>query len=856
MCRDMPSINFLVTPRLRKMVKQRGDRLISPIYEDQYGRWAIVLCPFGESGSKPGHCAVYLDCLGLHPGITRLTVKGGTLRAMGSSRILVTKELPARTVSGYIDTGESHRVFACVNFIRTSLLPGDFALSVDFEVDDASVTQGFMLRSVLLQPSTTLESAAVESAPVTDTRGCSWSLVVGPPTADGTLSCVLRLVSLPPGVRTAVIDARFGLLHDRRKIRTLVMEKSLARPACLSCSVEREVGMVDFCRLEDLPSAFLVQCEVCVRLLAHDKLLASVPDTTDLMAHKAPWVLSEPYIHENGTIWDMMYTMRPPVTDKDEASLAVYVRIRGLPAHIHGLRIKGRVRIVSRTTGVHERAIPVSPWLSTRDKRQNTWGFNAWTGLGTAFVIRAYLEMESIMTSTPMEWPIDSFQQLQAQHPRGRPTCGPGFVDHLGIQWCLNLFPQGHERSTEGYCSLFLSLVELPPEVETVAVRAIILVKQGPCDVILQAEFDRPNRWFSLNGGHKAVQQIGAFDFLETRKLNDEPVNLSCRIEHSMIARRDYCALDVSVREDGAIELDGMIMEDERIHGRVVMVHSSTGAIFCLAADCESVDVQGRPHVHLCLRHIVESKTLFLKEARLIMMDQNCTLFTFQQTLEGVRPLQEGVLVTWGDGLWDSFQGPLRCTIRVQLTLSEESASLPTPERDLEELLLDILGPNDQTVPVRGPRRNKKGKKKPVIAPAGPGQVSEMDTPLEDTIITPPSPVESPPSPVESPPSPVEPSPALVIEDEDEMVLDSMLCPISHCIMQDPVMAPDLHTYDRVHLDAWIAKAQSLGVPVCSPLTREVFVKGFKLLPNLTIRKMIQEYLESVRSGQVQERGP
>ena len=74
--------------------------------------------------------------------------------------------------------------------------------------------------------------------------------------------------------------------------------------------------------------------------------------------------------------------------------------------------------------------------------------------------------------------------------------------------------------------------------------------------------------------------------------------------------------------------------------------------------------------------------------------------------------------------------------------------------------------------------------------------------------------------------------------------------------MQDPVMAPDLHTYDRVHLDAWIAKAQSLGVPVCSPLTREVFVKGFKLLPNLTIRKMIQEYLESVRSGQVQERGP
>ena len=86
-----------------------------------------------------------------------------------------------------------------------------------------------------------------------------------------------------------------------------------------------------------------------------------------------------------------------------------------------------------------------------------------------------------------------------------------------------------------------------------------------------------------------------------------------------------------------------------------------------------------------------------------------------------------------------------------------------------------------------------------------------------------------------------------VLENTKNKVPDSanapkaFLCPILHEVMIDPVLAADGHTYERAAIDRWFQKSS------VSPMTGQR-VKSRDVLPNFTIKSMIQEWIDSENS--------
>ncbi|XP_010461826.1 PREDICTED: U-box domain-containing protein 26 [Camelina sativa] len=71
-------------------------------------------------------------------------------------------------------------------------------------------------------------------------------------------------------------------------------------------------------------------------------------------------------------------------------------------------------------------------------------------------------------------------------------------------------------------------------------------------------------------------------------------------------------------------------------------------------------------------------------------------------------------------------------------------------------------------------------------------------------------------------------------------------CPISLDLMSDPVTISTGQTYDRTSIDSWIA----MGNTTC-PVTR-VSLSDFTLIPNHTLRRLIQEWCVANRSNGVE----
>ena len=69
----------------------------------------------------------------------------------------------------------------------------------------------------------------------------------------------------------------------------------------------------------------------------------------------------------------------------------------------------------------------------------------------------------------------------------------------------------------------------------------------------------------------------------------------------------------------------------------------------------------------------------------------------------------------------------------------------------------------------------------------------------------------------------------------------AFLCPILHEVMVDPVLAADGHTYERAAIGRRFHKSNA------SPMTGQR-VKSCEVLPNFTIKSMIQEWIDSENS--------
>ena len=63
-------------------------------------------------------------------------------------------------------------------------------------------------------------------------------------------------------------------------------------------------------------------------------------------------------------------------------------------------------------------------------------------------------------------------------------------------------------------------------------------------------------------------------------------------------------------------------------------------------------------------------------------------------------------------------------------------------------------------------------------------------------------------------------------------------------LMRDPVLAMDGHTYERSEIERWLADHQT-SPKTNSPLPSKM------LVPNHSVKSMVQEYLEAAKKGYV-----
>ena len=73
-------------------------------------------------------------------------------------------------------------------------------------------------------------------------------------------------------------------------------------------------------------------------------------------------------------------------------------------------------------------------------------------------------------------------------------------------------------------------------------------------------------------------------------------------------------------------------------------------------------------------------------------------------------------------------------------------------------------------------------------------------------------------------------------------VQEVIVCPITHDIMKDPVVAADGHTYDRPAIQLWLQKRQK------SPMTNEP-LDDLNLVSNIRLRQLIELFIQAVPGG-------
>ena len=65
--------------------------------------------------------------------------------------------------------------------------------------------------------------------------------------------------------------------------------------------------------------------------------------------------------------------------------------------------------------------------------------------------------------------------------------------------------------------------------------------------------------------------------------------------------------------------------------------------------------------------------------------------------------------------------------------------------------------------------------------------------------------------------------------------IESLTCPITHQIMEDPVITKYGHTYERKEIENWIEKSGN------DPLTKKPLTKN-DIFPNFQLKNLIEEY--------------
>jgi hypothetical protein len=84
---------------------------------------------------------------------------------------------------------------------------------------------------------------------------------------------------------------------------------------------------------------------------------------------------------------------------------------------------------------------------------------------------------------------------------------------------------------------------------------------------------------------------------------------------------------------------------------------------------------------------------------------------------------------------------------------------------------------------------------------------------------------------------------SLIVQPEEQEIPKNLMCPISLCLMKDPVIASDGITYDRESIEKWLEAGNST-----SPITRQTITKE-NIIPNILARTYCDEYREKTLNG-------
>ena len=74
----------------------------------------------------------------------------------------------------------------------------------------------------------------------------------------------------------------------------------------------------------------------------------------------------------------------------------------------------------------------------------------------------------------------------------------------------------------------------------------------------------------------------------------------------------------------------------------------------------------------------------------------------------------------------------------------------------------------------------------------------------------------------------------------DKDIRDDFLCPITHDVMQDPVVAQDGFTYERKDIVRWLKTSSK------SPMTKED-ISSSGLIPNRTLKSAIESWKDDMK---------
>jgi hypothetical protein len=86
-----------------------------------------------------------------------------------------------------------------------------------------------------------------------------------------------------------------------------------------------------------------------------------------------------------------------------------------------------------------------------------------------------------------------------------------------------------------------------------------------------------------------------------------------------------------------------------------------------------------------------------------------------------------------------------------------------------------------------------------------------------------------------------------LLEGDTREIPEGFKCPITKTIMEDPVVADDGHTYERVAIEAWLKTRET------SPLTN--LTVSQRLIPNGNLREMICGFLDGRKKGPADQAG-